>query len=142
MLRHEGELVAQVGQPVFAQIDAVEKNLTRRGIVKAQQQADQRSLAGARLSGNSCPSPRGDLERNRVQHRTVGAVVEGDVPERQGARGARQRPRVGPFDHLRRLVEQRKGSLGASQVRLQGGRLPGHSFQGIIELRQIAHQQQ
>src|SRR5207245_5662050 len=101
------------------------------------QQADQRGLASARLAGNSCPSPRGDLERDPVQYRTVWTVVEGDVSERHGARSARQRARVGPFDHLRRLVEQREGSLSASQVRLKGGRLPGHGFQRIIELREI-----
>ena len=77
-----------------------------------------------------------------MQHRTVRTVVEGDVSERHGARSAGQRARVGLFDHLRRLVEQREASLGAGQVRLQGGRLPGHGFQRVIELREITHQQE
>ena len=77
-----------------------------------------------------------------MQHRTVRTVVEGDVSERHGARSAGQRARVGLFDHLRRLVEQREGSLSASQVRLKRGRLSGHGFQRVIELRQIVHQQE
>ena len=75
-----------------------------------------------------------------MQHGTVGGICEGDVAEGDRPRGAREWPRVRSLDNFRCLVQERKGSLGAGQLRLQGCRLLGHGFQRFIELRQIAHQ--
>jgi hypothetical protein len=46
-LQHDGEVLAQRGQIVLAQVDAVEQNLPGGHVVEAHHQAGERGFAGA-----------------------------------------------------------------------------------------------
>src|SRR6266540_1835074 len=113
LLEDDSELIAQVGQLVVVQLDAVEQDLAGCRVVETGQQAHERRLARAGCAGDAHPGPGRDREGDIVQNRMALLVGEGDVAEGHSTRGARERPGPRPFDNVRRLVEKRKGALGA-----------------------------
>ena len=115
LLQDDGELVAQVGQLVGAQIDAVEQDLAVRGVVEAGQQAHQRRLTRPRGARDAQAGPGADLEGNVMQHRVVCVIGKPDIVESYGALRTREGAGVGPFGHIGGLVEEGKGALGAGQ---------------------------
>ena len=69
LLEHDRELVAQIGQPVLAKIDAVEQDLTGARIVEARQEAHERRLPGSCRPGDAEPRAGRDLERDVIEAR-------------------------------------------------------------------------
>ena len=88
LLQHDGELAAQVGELVVAQINAVQQDLSRGRVVEAREQADQCGLAGSRRPDHAEARPRRDHEGDVVQDGPVRPIGEGDALEGDGAGGA------------------------------------------------------
>ena len=68
ILQHHGEMLAQRGQIVLAQIDAVEQNLPGGHVVEAHHQAGQRGFAGAGVADDGHRLARLDGEGNVLQN--------------------------------------------------------------------------
>src|SRR5699024_961757 len=67
VLEDHGENLHVIPVTVFADVDAVQKNLPLLGIVEAAQQLDKSGLAGAVLSDNGQPFADLEFERHILQ---------------------------------------------------------------------------
>ena len=107
VLQHQAADAAQLGEVELADVDAVDEDAPALDVVEAQQQADDRGLAGAGRADDADPLPGRHLERDVAQHpvesrhrlggigrrRGVDAVGEPDVLEHDvAARAGRARP--------------------------------------------------
>ena len=115
ILRHHGELQAQIVQPVIADVDAVQPDLSLRRVVESRGEQDV------------------------LQHAAIGAVREGHVAKGDGPGGPGEGPGAGPLDDIRRLVEHRERPLGGDQVGLQAGGFPADGLQRGVQLVEITH---
>ena len=139
LLQHDRELGAQVGEPVVAQVDAVEQDPALRGVVEAGEQADERRLSRAGRPGDADPGPRGDVKGDVAQDAAVAVVGERDVLEADVARRPGQGPGIRPLPHVRLLVEQREGALGAREVLLELAGPLAQRSDGRVQLRHVGH---
>ena len=64
LLQHDRELVAQVGEAVVAQVDAVEQDRARGRVVEAREQAHERRLAAPVRPAMPTRAPGVDVERD------------------------------------------------------------------------------
>ncbi len=134
LLEHDRELVAEIGEPVFAEIDAVEQDLAARRVVEARQEAHERRLSGSGRAGDPEARPGCDLERDVVEDAMRGLVGERDVSEGDRAGRAHERARARWIDEVRRLVEERVDALRARERGLEAAHLLAGRLQRIVEL--------
>src|SRR5439155_12343588 len=95
ILWHHGELLAQIVQPVIADVDAVQPDLSLRRVVESREQADQRTLARAGRARDPQAGTGLDGERDVLQHAAIGAVREGHVAKGDGPGGPGEGPGAG-----------------------------------------------
>src|SRR6266853_770568 len=118
LLWDKGELFPQIGEPVFPQVHAIEKDFFVDRIVKAQHQAYQRRLAGTRRPHNARTHPRIQLKGEAIQGRPVRRVCEGNIHKSNLSLSARQGTRICFLSDLGKLIEQSEGPLNAGQLGL------------------------
>ena len=79
ILADQTERPAQVGDPEFSQIGAIEPDATTGRCIKTQQQFHQRALAGTGLTDHRYGFTRGDDHVDVTQHHGAIGIVEVDV---------------------------------------------------------------
>ncbi len=115
LLRHEREARAERREIGLVDGDAVDLDLAGVGIVEAEQEREDRGLAGARWADKGDPLARLDgeahpIERARLRPQRIGEgdIGEGDLAPRRGGQRLRMRRR---FD-LRLDLQQLAQALG------------------------------
>ena len=112
ILQHDAELAAQVVQIYFANVDAVEQNLAALNVVEAQQQLNDRGLAGAGVADDGERLAGFDAEGNVAQDPIfvlgcrAAVIGEPDVAEFDFAARSVKGVRLLGFGDGERLVEQ------------------------------------
>ncbi len=83
VLGHQGQPLAHLAGVGLAQVNAVDRHLALHRIVEAQQQAEDRALAGAGGTHQGDPLAPAHLQREAIQRQLVLAarIGEGDVGE-------------------------------------------------------------
>jgi hypothetical protein len=81
VLQHESEASPKVARSMLADVDAVDRDAPLLHVVEAQQQVDDRRLAGPSRPDERDALPGLHLERHVPQHRLAGHVGEADVLE-------------------------------------------------------------
>ena len=137
LLKNDGELVSQVGEPVFVQVRTVEKYRSVVGVVEARDQAGDRSFARARDACDAQPRAGLDAKRHPAQHRHALVVGKGHVAKLDLSARSFESPGVGTIDDVRDLVEYLEDPLCADYRGLQRRGLPADVSQGTVELRQV-----
>ena len=122
VLEHDAELAAVRAERDVAQVDAVDANGARVGVVEAADEPGERRLAAARLADERETAARGHGDLDAVQHRLL-AVRERHVVDREVALDARQHARVLALADLRLLIEDRGDLHHRCRARLE---LPVH----------------
>src|SRR5207249_9486416 len=102
----------------------------------------ERALACARPPGHPDARACGNGQRDVAEHEPARLVGEGDMVERHLAPGAKQPPRVWPLAHVWLFVQLRERPLGALQVALKARDLTGGGLERVVELSQVAHDEQ
>src|SRR6266508_3702460 len=115
LLEHDRKLVADIGQPVPAKIDAVKQDLPPARIVEPRQEAHEGRLPGSGRPGNPKPRSAWRLERDILQHAMTLLVGERDVPEGDGAGRPPEWERVGRIDEVGCLIEERVDTIRAGE---------------------------
>ena len=111
LLKHETDLTAQRLNLEAANIDTVDANFAGRQIVKARQQADDGSLAGARRAHQRGQLAGLDFEAEVFQHRLCFVVGKVDAIEFDSAFEARRGLCARQVAHLHFVLEHRADTL-------------------------------
>ena len=111
ILHHDTDLRAHACERRLPQVNTIDADRAARRVVEADQQLDERRLAGAGGADHRDPLPRLDPERHAVQHRFVLMVGEADVVELDTAARSPEDVRVGRIRNRRWGVEQLEDSL-------------------------------
>src|ERR1700686_3561171 len=125
ILEDDAEEAAQVLEIDFADVDAIEKNLSTLDIVKPEQKRDQRGLAGAGMADDGQRLAGLDAERDVTQDPVVfsgignGAVAEPDIAEFDFAAGIFEADGIDGRADGGGLVEQFEDALGRGHGGLQ-----------------------
>ena len=96
VLQNHGEVLPQVVEIVFAQIDAIEQNLPRGHFVEAHHQAGERGLSRPRVAHDGHRVPRLDGEGNILQN-PVDVFEGGQFAARESRVGAPARRLTAAF---------------------------------------------
>ncbi len=106
VLEHDCVLVAQVGQPIISEIDAVEEDRAGGGVVEAHQQAHEGRLACTGRAADAYGRPRLYLEVHAVEHDVAPVIGEVDIAEDDCPLGPLQRSGIRSFGDVGGLIEE------------------------------------
>ena len=137
VLEHHAEEPAQVVAGHVPGVHAVDGDGAGVDLVEAQEQVDQRGLAGPRRSDDGHRLAGADLQVEVLDQGDVGQVAEGDVLQAQLPPGLGQRQRGGRIRLLLGLVEQFEHPLRRGHCRLQDVGHARHLGDGLGELTRV-----
>ena len=126
ILRHHADLLPQALLRHPGDILPVDQNASALDVVEAQQQIDQRRLAGARTPDEPDLFARRDREREIVDHAAGLAVVKSDVLEADVALRGRERARVAAIDERARAGDRAHALLHLTDIVEDADRGPHH----------------
>ena len=101
VLEQDADLVAQPVERAVARVAAVDEHLAGGRVVEARDQRADRRLARARRPDDRHARPRREAQRDALEHRPVGLVLEGHVAQLDLARRTALGVAAGPvLEHL------------------------------------------
>ncbi len=119
VLEHDPHLAAQAGDGHVANIEAVHEHFPVRHIEEAGQQPDDRALAGTCFANQGDALSWRGVQRDVIQHRLIGLVVERDVDKVDLPAHRGQHLGTGLVLQVGRRVEQAKNALTRSHRDLE-----------------------
>ncbi len=115
-LRDERDVVAQRLQRDMRDVLAVDGDAAGVAIVEAQEDIEDRALAGAGGTDQRDLLPGGNVDGDILEGRRVGMIGEADIVEADRRSGDGERLRVGRVHDLRVLVDDGEDAVGRSNA--------------------------
>jgi len=137
ILQHLSKMAAEGRNFDFADVDAVNQNFALLELVIAADEGQDGAFAGAGGTDKSHGFPRGNMERNALQHPFAGNIAEPDIAELNFAFYIGQLNGVGGIHQLGLNVHNRKDFFRRGQRGLQPVELLGQVLDGGKELGNV-----
>src|ERR1019366_3126323 len=118
VLKHDRELISEIGDLVISDVHAVEQNPAPGWIVEPKQKIRQRRFPSASLTNNPDAFTRSRPEIDVVKYLRARVISERDILELHITSRALKVSRGRPLYYVAGLVEQHERALGAGEMGL------------------------